>query len=124
MSIMAVCTRFQEEGIMDTAGPLEDDKSEGAQGEDIPKQDKTMPVFGRGLARAHKMANARFRILHYENAFGDTYTSEYCLDGMSSLVLTIVRNSKFDEARLARIIASSGVVGQRSGESSSSAAAG
>jgi hypothetical protein len=43
------------------------------------------------------------RLLHFENAFGDAYASEYCLDAMLSLVLLMSRHSKPDADRLERL---------------------
>jgi len=45
----------------------------------------------------------RMRLLHFENAFGDAYASEYCLDAMISLVLTMARSARSDADRLERL---------------------
>jgi len=45
----------------------------------------------------------RMRLLHFENTFGETYHSEYCLDAMLNLVLLMTRSSKPDADRLARL---------------------
>ena len=47
--------------------------------------------------------NARMRLLHFENIFGDTYASDYCLDSMSSLVLIMARSARPDTGRLERL---------------------
>ena len=51
------------------------------------------------------VSNARMRLLHFENAFGEAHASEYCLAAMLCLVLIMVRNSRPDATRLARLIA-------------------
>ena len=45
----------------------------------------------------------RMRLLHYENAFGDVYASEYCLDAMISLTLFMAKSARPDTDRLARL---------------------
>jgi len=56
-------------------------------------------------ARAGGMIpKARMRLLHFENTFGKTYDSEYCLDAMLSLVLIMARSARPDADRLARLI--------------------
>ena len=47
--------------------------------------------------------NARIRILHFENAFGNVHTAEYCLDSMINLVLIMVRSARPDADKLARL---------------------
>jgi len=47
--------------------------------------------------------NARMRLLHFENIFGDTYASDYCLAAMSSLVLIMARSANPDADRLDRL---------------------
>jgi len=47
--------------------------------------------------------NARMRLLHFENIFGDTYASDYCLAAMSSLVLIMARSAGPDADRLDRL---------------------
>ena len=47
----------------------------------------------------------RMRLLHFENTFGDVYTSEYCHESMLSLVLLMTKNAKPDTDRLERLTA-------------------
>ena len=57
-----------------------------------------------GQARPRSaIPNIRMRLLHFENTFGETYDSEYCLDAMLSLVLLMTRSSRPDADRLARL---------------------
>ena len=49
-------------------------------------------------------ARIRMRLLHFENAFGAAYNSEYCLDAMLSLVLLMARNARPNADRLTRLI--------------------
>jgi hypothetical protein len=57
----------------------------------------------RGLRAGGAIPSDRMRLLHFENAFGDVYASEYCLDAMLSLVLLVMRSSRLDADRLARL---------------------
>ena len=45
--------------------------------------------------------NARMRLLHFENTFGEAHASEYCLDAMLSFVQIMTRSSKPDAAYFA-----------------------
>jgi hypothetical protein len=47
--------------------------------------------------------NARMRLLHFENAFGDAYSSEYCMAAMLNQVLIMTRNLRSATDRLARL---------------------
>jgi hypothetical protein len=57
-----------------------------------------------GSARARGVIpHIRMCLLHFENTFGESHSSEYCLDAMLSLVLLIARSAKPDTDRLARL---------------------
>ena len=58
-----------------------------------------IPTVRAGCA----IPNVRMRLLHFENAFGDAYASEYCLDAMLSLVLIVARSARPDADRLERL---------------------
>ena len=47
--------------------------------------------------------NALMQLLHFENTFGDTYSSEYCLAAMLNQVLTKTRNPGPDTGRPAHL---------------------
>ena len=63
------------------------------------------PGSARGLRARGVIPSDRMRLLHFENAFGDVYASEYCLDAMLSLVLLVMRSTRLDADRLERLTA-------------------
>lgn len=68
-------------------------------------------------------SDARMRFLHFENTFGATHASEYCMDAMLSLVLFMVRNARPDAARLARLTGAAGAAYPGTGDCPPGAAA-
>ncbi|MDR2696373.1 MAG: hypothetical protein LBC79_08360 [Deltaproteobacteria bacterium] len=65
--------------------------------------DSGRPGAARGFRAAGAIPSDRMRLLHFENAFGDVYASEYCLDAMLSLMLLVIRSARLDADRLARL---------------------
>ena len=61
------------------------------------------PGFVHAKRVAGALPNARMRLLHFENAFGAAYASEYCQDAMLSFVLLMARNARLNADRLARL---------------------
>ena len=59
--------------------------------------------LGHATLAGGAIPRIRMQLLHFENAFGDVCTSEYCLDAMLSLVLLMMRSSRHDAARVERL---------------------
>ena len=82
--------------VQNIGGPCGRDSA--AQGNDPTRTDRFHGMRAQGSA-----AQARMRLLHFENAFGEAHASEYCLDAMLSLVVLMVRNARPDADKLARL---------------------
>ena len=76
--------------------------SVGSYARPSAQQDNDHTDLVRGK-RTEGTMSARMRFLHFENTFGEAHASEYCLDAMLSLVLLMMRNSKLDADRMARL---------------------
>jgi len=66
--------------------------------------DKNHTAFTHKKSAKVAIASARMRLLHFENTFGEAHASEYCLAAMLCHVLIMVRSSRPDVNKLARLI--------------------
>ena len=93
---------------MGTALPVRP-HSDGTYGRRVVTRNDRQAGFTHTAGLGCAIPNARMRLLHFENTFGDVYTSEYCLDAMLSLVLIVARSARSDADRLERLIGMTGV---------------
>jgi len=78
-------------------------KSDGSYKEHFAAHGGRRTDFVHGGRAGGATSNARMRLLHFENTFGSTHVSEYCLDAMLNLVLIMARNARPNAERLARL---------------------